>query len=307
MQDDGHIGRRGGAQAKSGGLGGRGDATHGGQGANVKRIPYWKRRAETDSLARPAEPRASRERYSAYLERHARRGLRLQARPRRGTIHAEARDRSRRCGDGVSRARRAARAVRRDQGAARRAVARDRRGSASSARSSSRRACSIRTSCRSTIRARRTDQLYYVMPYVEGDSLRQRLTARQPALDRGGGADRARGGGRAGVRARARRRAPRHQAGEHPLLRRSRRGGGLRHRARDRPREREDHAAGDDHRHAGVHEPRAGARPRVRRAERRLLAGLRAVRGDGRRAPPFPGDTPQEQLSGAARARCRRR
>ena len=53
--------------------------------------------------------------------------LRLQARHRRGTLHAEARDRPRRRRDGVSRARRAARAVRRDQGAARRAVARARR------------------------------------------------------------------------------------------------------------------------------------------------------------------------------------
>ena len=40
----------------------------------------------------------------------------------------------------------------------------------------SRRSCSIRTSCRSSTPARPTSLCYYVMPYVEGESLRERLT-----------------------------------------------------------------------------------------------------------------------------------
>ena len=63
-----------------------------------------------------------------------------------------------------------------------------------------------------------------------GESLRQRLDARDPAAGRGRARDRGGGGGRAGLRARARRRAPGHQAGEHPALERPRPGGRLRHR-----------------------------------------------------------------------------
>ena len=53
------------------------------------------------------------------------------------------------------------------------------------------------------------------------------------AVRRGrGGADRARSGRRAGLRAPPRRDPPRHQAREHPAARRPRDGDGLRHRAR---------------------------------------------------------------------------
>ncbi len=73
--------------------------------------------------------------------------------------------------------------------------------------------------------------LYYVMPYIEGETLRDKLN-RETQL----GIDEAvrittRGGGRAGLRAPARRDPPRHQAREHPAARRPADGGRLRHRA----------------------------------------------------------------------------
>ena len=78
--------------------------------------------------------------------------------------------------------------------------------------------------------------LYYVMPYVPGESLRQRLD-REGALpvadalpDRPG--DRR----RAGLRPQSRRDPPGHQAGEHSLHLRPRRGRRLRHRPRDQRR-----------------------------------------------------------------------
>ena len=101
------------------------------------------------------------------------------------------------------------------------------------------------------------------MPYVEGESLRQRLLPRgRLPLERRLRIARRRAG-RALLRPRARDRAPRHQAGEHPA------GGGrggpgrLRHRpgsecrglrAADRDR------TGDGH--SGLHEPGAGRRAR---------------------------------------------
>ena len=73
--------------------------------------------------------------------------------------------------------------------------------------------------------------LYYVMPYVEGESLRARLQPREAAADRRGGPAGRRGRVGAGLRAPARRDPPRHQAGEHPAARGHRAGGRLRHRA----------------------------------------------------------------------------
>ena len=73
--------------------------------------------------------------------------------------------------------------------------------------------------------------LYYVMPFIEGETLRDKLN-RETQL----GVDEAvriatRGGRRAGLRAPARRDPPRHQAGEHPAARRPADGGRLRDRA----------------------------------------------------------------------------
>ena len=75
-------------------------------------------------------------------------------------------------------------------------------------------------------------QLYYVMPFVEGETLRARLERERqlPVADAVRIATRSRG--RAGVRARARRRPPRHQAREHSAPERPRARRRLRHRAR---------------------------------------------------------------------------
>ena len=59
-------------------------------------------------------------------------------------------------------------------------------------------------------------RLWFTMPYVEGETLRQRLE-RKPRLDDGrGAAHRARGGAGARVCPPARGHPPRHQAREHP-------------------------------------------------------------------------------------------
>ena len=72
--------------------------------------------------------------------------------------------------------------------------------------------------------------LYFVMPYEEGPSLRERLASRRRAAG-GRRAERAaRRRPRAGVRARARRRASRREAGQRDALRRRRRRHRLRHR-----------------------------------------------------------------------------
>ena len=73
--------------------------------------------------------------------------------------------------------------------------------------------------------------LYYVMPYVEGESLRDRLDARDPAPRGRRAPDRARGGRCAGLCPRAGRDPPGHQAREHPAQWRARAG----RRFRDRP------------------------------------------------------------------------
>ena len=102
---------------------------------------------------------------------------------------------------------------------------------------------SIPTSCRCSTRARPPGSSGSRMPYVEGESLRERLGRERPAPARRGGPDRPRGGRRAGLRPPARRDPPRHQAGEHPAHRGRRRWwptSASRRRRRARRRERLD-------------------------------------------------------------------
>jgi hypothetical protein len=63
--------------------------------------------------------------------------------------------------------------------------------------------------------------LYYVMPYIEGGSLRQRLEGGPAARARGGTRDRDTGGRCPHVRPSHGDLPPRHQAREHPLLARA--------------------------------------------------------------------------------------
>ena len=101
------------------------------------------------------------------------------------------------------------------------------------------------------------------MPFVEGESLRARLEREGPLPVDQALADRDRSGGRASLRARARGRAPGHQAGEHPAVgrprphRRLRGGEGARRGQRGR-----GHAHRAGRRDAEVHEPGAGGRRR---------------------------------------------
>src|SRR5206468_12752413 len=96
---------------------------------------------------------------------------------------------------------------------------------------------------------------YFVMPYVEGESLRP-PGARTAASSAGGAADRRRRSEGLGVRPYPRRGASRHQAGEHPAREWPCSGGGLRDRASDqRRRQRPAHRNGDRARHTRVHEP----------------------------------------------------
>ena len=105
--------------------------------------------------------------------------------------------------------------------------------------------------------------LYYVMPFIQGESLRARLDRESQLPDRGSDRHHLRGGRRAGVRALAGGGAPRHQAGEHPAAERPRGGRRLRHRAPGAGRgRREADADRDVDRHGVVHEPRAVHRAR---------------------------------------------
>ena len=61
------------------------------------------------------------------------------------------------------------------------------------ARSARRRGCSIRTSCRCSTRGEADGLLYYVMPLVTGETLRDRLEREHQLADRRGRAHRARG------------------------------------------------------------------------------------------------------------------
>ena len=122
-------------------------------------------------------------------------------------------------------------------------------------------------------------RLWFAMPFIEGESLRNRLEREQPTSDRRRDRHRARSRRRARLRAPARRHPPRHQAGQHSAQRPPRAGRRFRHRARarrDRGAERTD-GHRDEHRHAGLHESRAGQRRApARRAQRHLRTRLRA-------------------------------
>ena len=132
--------------------------------------------------------------------------------------------------------------------------------------------------------------LYYVMPFVEGESLRDRLD-RDKQLPVEEALRIAKGVGSALHYApRAWNRPPGHQAGQHPHPRRRARGGRLRHRHRhQRGRWGTPDRDGHERGHPPLHEPRAGQRrPGRQRTLRHLRPGLRALR-DARRAAPTHG------------------
>ena len=133
--------------------------------------------------------------------------------------------------------------------------------------------------------------LYYVMPYVEGETLRARLE-REQQLPVGDALRIAtRGGRRARLRARPGRRAPRHQAGERAAARRTRARGRLRHRARGPAGWRRAHDADRAlARHAAVHGARAGhGGARDHGARGHLRARRRDVRDARRPSRRSPG------------------
>ena len=104
--------------------------------------------------------------------------------------------------------------------------------------------------------------LYYVMPFVEGESLRARLDARAAASARRG----ARIAGEIAtrsLRAPPRRRPPRHQAREHPAREGHASSPTSGSRARSRVGRDATHADRARARHARVHESRAGAGERA--------------------------------------------
>ena len=104
-------------------------------------------------------------------------------------------------------------------------------------------------------------QLWFTMPFVEGESLRDRLDRERQLPVEDALRIAARGGAGARLRPPARRDPPRHQAREHPAHAGRRHAGG---RLRDRPgagRRREQLTeTGLARRHAGLHEPGAGQR-----------------------------------------------
>ena len=140
--------------------------------------------------------------------------------------------------------------------------------------------------------------LYYVMPYVEGETLRAAApaTSQLPIAEAvgyhpGGGAS-------PGLRARARRRASRHQAGEHPAAGRATplvADFGIARASADRRVDAGADAHRDVHRHADLHEPRTGGR---RSATSTVAAtctalGMRALRDAGRSAAVHRTETAQ--------------
>ena len=127
---------------------------------------------------------------------------------------------------------------------------------------------------------------FMAMEYVQGRTLADILPRKWPRQFGAGRGDRQRGCRGTGQRARQRRRAPRHQAGEHPH-RRQRPGEGrrLRHCAGDERSEREQpHSGrlGDGHRHLLL--ARAGARCSARSTQRSVFARHRVVRDGGGQA-----------------------
>ncbi len=125
---------------------------------------------------------------------------------------------------------------------------------------------------------------YYVMPFVEGESLRDRLQ-RDKQLPIG---DAVRitteVAGCPRLRPSPRRDPPRHQAREHPAARRQRAGGRFRHRARRQQRRHQDDRDRDVARHAAVHVAGTGdGRAGDHRGVGCVCAGLRRLRDVDRR------------------------
>src|SRR6266568_3994742 len=138
--------------------------------------------------------------------------------------------------------------------------------------------------------------LWFVMPFVAGETLRQLLR-------------RERGPRRAGTRPREGSRASRYQAGQHRAVGRGRRRdpGRFWDRAGDRPLRR---GPCDPQRlrrwHGGVHEPRAGRRlARYRRPDRYLFSWRRAVRSASGPAPVCRRERGRGARHAAARAPTR--
>ena len=136
--------------------------------------------------------------------------------------------------------------------------------------------------------------LFYVMPYIRGESLRQRLE-REKQLDiEDALADHSAGGFGPGLRPRPAPGPSGHQAGEHPYIRGRGDGRRLRHRPgrERRARRSADHQwtrAGDP----ALHESGAGVRgARPGRPERCLQSRLRALRVAHRRAALYRGHRP---------------
>ena len=127
--------------------------------------------------------------------------------------------------------------------------------------------------------------LFYVMPYVQGETLRDRITREKQlpvadairiATEIASALDYAH---------RQRRGPPRHQAGEHPAARRAGAGGRFRDRAgRQQGERRPDDGDGDVPRHPALHESRAGdGGAGDHRPVRRIRSRRRALRDADRR------------------------